>query len=197
VARQLPDEQIVQGIITLVSYRAPLPGETRFAAPGIAYWFPPLGASPLSGARRDSVIAALRAGGLPAKRHRDVAAVSAFPTALLMPLLAVLEQAGWAFAALREPARLALAARAADQALAVVARRRGQRVPALLRLINRPLAVRLALALAPRLMPLDVETYLRAHFTKVGDQTRDFLRTYQALGHEAGLPTDGLDQLSV
>jgi ketopantoate reductase len=197
VRRHLAEEQIVQGIITLVSYRAPLPGETRFGDRGVAYWFPPLGASPLSGARREQVVAALRAGGLPTRRIRDVAAVSAFPTALLMPLLAVLEQAGWALGGLRETARLRTAARASGQALAVMAHQRGQRVPWALRLLNRPPAVRLLLALAPRLMPLDVETYLRVHFTKVGDQTRDFLRTYLTLGRAAGLPTDALDRLSV
>jgi len=55
--------------------------------------------------------------------------------------------------------------------------------------------VRLALAVAPRLMPLDLETYLRVHFTKVGDQTRDFLRTYTSLGEAAGLPTGALARL--
>jgi ketopantoate reductase len=192
VAQRLPAEQIVQGVITLVGYRAPLPGETRFPRPGVAYWFPPLSPSLMSGARREPVLAALRAGGLPARRYRDIAAVAAFPTALLMPLLAALEQAGWSFRALREPARLALATRAAGEALAVMAHQGGRRVPWPLRLLNRPLVVRLALALAPRVMPLDTEAYLRVHFTKVGDQTRDFLRTYLTVGRGAGLPTDGL-----
>jgi ketopantoate reductase len=196
VRRHLPEEQIVQGIITLISYRAPLPGETRFGAPGTAYWFPPLAASPVSGQRRDSVVAALQAGGLPARRIRDVGAVAAFPTALLMPLLAVLEQAGWTFRGLREPGRLRLATHAADQALAVMARHRAQRSPWPLRLFCRPTPVRLLLAVAPRIMPLDLETYLRVHFTKVGDQTRDFLHTYLTLGRTAGLPTDGLERLS-
>jgi hypothetical protein len=196
VGRYLSDEQIVQGIITLVSYRAPLPGETRFGAPGIAYWFPPLAASPISGRRRDSAVAALRAGGLPARRIRDVGAVAAFPTALLMPLLAALEQAGWSFRGLRDPGRLQLATQGAHQALAAIARHRAQRAPWVLRWLVRPALVRLLLALAPRIMPLDLETYLRVHFTKVGDQTRDFLRTYLQLGRSAGLATDGLERLT-
>jgi 2-dehydropantoate 2-reductase len=195
VRGRVPDEQIVQGIITVVSYRAPLPGETRFGAPGVAYWFPPLASSPMSGARRQAVQSALRAGGLPARRHRDVGATAAFPTALLMPLLAVLEQAGWAFRALREPGRLKLATRAAGQALAVMARHRGRPAPWALHLVNRAFVVGAVLTLAPLLMPLDVETYLRVHFTKVGDQTRDFLRTYLSIGRSAGLPTDALAQL--
>jgi 2-dehydropantoate 2-reductase len=151
----------------------------------------------MSGERRTAVLAALRAGGLPARAHRDVAAVSAFPTALLMPLLAVLEQAGWSFRAMREPGRLALARQAAGEALQVMSRHShsGRSAPLPLRLANRPLFVRLLLRVAPLVMPFDVESYLRVHFTKVGDQTRDFLRTYLRLGREAGLPTDGLAQL--
>jgi 2-dehydropantoate 2-reductase len=142
------------------------------------------------------VVAALRAGGLPARRHRDIAPGSAFPTAMLMPLLAVLERAGWKFDVVRERERLALAARAGEQALQVMARHQGQRPPLALRLVNHPLAVRLVLAVAPRIMPFDLEAYLQVHFTKVGDQTRDFLRTYLALGRGAGLPTDALAQLT-
>jgi hypothetical protein len=50
--------------------------------------------------------------------------------------------------------------------------------------------------LASWAMPFDVETYLRVHFTKVGDQTRDFLRTYLALGRSGGQRTDALALLS-
>jgi ketopantoate reductase len=191
----LPAERMVQGVITLIGYRAPLPGETRFSQPGVAYWFPPLSPSPMSGERVEPVLAALRAGGLPARRHRNIGAVSSFPTALLMPLMAALEQAGWSFRTIREAGRLALAAEAAGEALRVIAGHEGRPAPWPLRLVNRPLAVRLALALAPRLMPLDIESYLRAHFTKVGDQTRDFLRTYLRLGKAAGLPTAALARL--
>jgi ketopantoate reductase len=196
VEAQVPAEQIVQGVITVISYLAPLPGETRFPRPGVAYWFGPLAKSPLSGPRAPVVVAALRAGGLPARRAGDLSRSSAFPTALFMPLLKVLEQAGWSFQRVREPARLALAARAGDEAVRVMARRQGTRAPLLLRLINHPLAVRLVLAVAPRIMPFDLEAYLKVHFTKVGDQTRDFLRTYLALGRGAGLPTDALSQVT-
>ena len=35
--------------------------------------------------------------------------------------------------------------------------------------------------LAKVVIPLDIETYLQYHFTKVGDQTRMFLDNYAAL----------------
>src|SRR5204862_1343250 len=44
LAAHVPGERIVQGMITLVSYFAPLPGEA-LPEPGVAYWLPPLSAS--------------------------------------------------------------------------------------------------------------------------------------------------------
>jgi 2-dehydropantoate 2-reductase len=60
---------------------------------------------------------------------------------------------------------------------------------------KRPLAVRLLLRLAPLLMPFPLEVYLRVHFTKVGGQTRDFMRSYTELGRGAGLPVGELARL--
>lgn len=193
VERHVPADQIVEGVITVISYRAPLPGETRFPSPGVAYWFGPLAASPMSGPpdRLEPVLAALRAGELPARRHPDIGDSSVFPTAVFMPLLAALEGAGWSFRALLRSQRLREAVAAGREALRVMAHRRGRPAPLVMRLLG-PLALRAVLAIAPRIMPFDLETYLRVHFTKVGDQTRDFLRTYLAQGRSAGLPTDAL-----
>ena len=41
IAAGAAKERVVSGVITLISYSAPLPGETRFPRPGMAYWFPP------------------------------------------------------------------------------------------------------------------------------------------------------------
>jgi hypothetical protein len=196
VEAHVAPEAIVQGIITLIGYQAPLPGEARFPRPGVAYWFPPLASSPLSGPRAREVVAALRGGGLPARRIADAGPMAAFGTALMMPLLAALERAGWTFGGLRGSGLLPAASRAAGEALEVMAHHQRRRAPWPLRAFHHPLLIRTALAMLPRLMPFDLEAYLRAHFTKVGDQTRDLLHTYRALGEHAGLPTDGLAQLT-
>ena len=44
-------ERVVAGSIGFLSYHAPLPAETRFAAPGMAYWFFPTQKSPFAWAR--------------------------------------------------------------------------------------------------------------------------------------------------
>ena len=198
VVAHVPEHRIVQGIITVISYRAPLPGETRFPEPGIAYWFPPLTPSPLSGAaaRVVAVVHALRRGGLPARRIADVASRGAFGAALLMPVIAVLESVGWRLDALRHRAHLALAIRAGREAMDIVAQRRGRHPPLALRLAGHALVVRSLLRVAPLATPFDLETYLRVHFTKVGDQTRDALRTYLAWGRTARLPTEALAKVS-
>jgi 2-dehydropantoate 2-reductase len=197
VLRALPAGQLVQGTITAVAYRAPLPGEEgRYPQPGTAYWLPPAPA-PFSGPRErlDPVVAALRAGGMRARRVRDVEALVPFATALFMPVLAVLEQAGWSLAELGRGDRLARALRAGREAMRVTAAQVGRRAPWPLRLV-RPWAVRALLRLAPRVAPLDLQAYLRVHFTKVGDQTRDFLRHYLAGGEAAGLPVETLRQVA-
>lgn len=191
------EERLVQGLISLISYHAPLPGETRFARPGMAYWFPPMGPSPFSGpaARRDAVVAALRRGRLPAKKHADVARTAGFPTAVMMPYLVALELGGWTVDGAVRAGKLALGARGAREAIDVVRARLGK-PPFGTGLLARAGVLRTGVFLARPFIPLPLEIYLQEHFTKVGDQTREFLDGYIAKGKAAGLPTAALEQLA-
>jgi 2-dehydropantoate 2-reductase len=188
-------DRVVDGVIGFLAYHAPLPGETRFPGPGTAYWLPPA-PSPFSGARAAEVVAALRRGKLPAKQIRDAAAAAPFQSAVLYALLVALEAARWSFAELRTGDRLQLAARAAAQAMAIVSRQRGRPIPWRIRLVARPVVLRIALRLARWIAPLDLETYLRIHFTKLGDQTRAGIASYLAHGQTAGMATDAIAQLA-
>jgi 2-dehydropantoate 2-reductase len=187
--------RVVDGAIGFLSYHAPLPGETRFAEPGMAYWCPPA-PSPFSGARAADVVAALRRGKLPARRVRDVGATAPFQAAVLYAYLVALEAARWSIAGLRASDHMRLAGRAAAQALAIVGRQRGRRVPWRIRFAARPFVIGLVLRLARRIVPLDLETYLRIHFTKFGDQTRAGIQAYVDHGRRAGLPADAIEQLA-
>lgn len=190
-------ERLVQGIISLISYHAPLPGEARFPRPGMAFWFPPLAPSPFSGpvARVDAVVKALTAGGLPAKRHKDVGKSAGFPTAVMMPYLAALELGGWTVRGAVNSGTLALGARGAREAIAVVGHALGK-PPLRVRLLARPRILRLGVWAARPIIPLPLETYLREHFTKVGDQTTDFLDLYIAKGRAANLAVEALSELA-
>jgi 2-dehydropantoate 2-reductase len=196
VLEHVAEERLVTGLISLIAYAAPLPGETRFAEPGNAYWFLPLSPSPFSGprARVDAVVAALRAGGMPARRHPDVPGFAGFPSAILTPYLVALEASGWSLDRLGENA--GAAGRAAREALAAVASRpEAGRRPPLLGLAARPLVVRAGLWLGRKVIPLDLETYFREHFTKVGDQTRLMMSQYIDLARSKGLPSASLESL--
>ncbi len=197
VERHVAGERIVQGLISLVSYPAPLPGETRFPEPGIAYWFPPLSPSPFSGpsARVDEVVEALDAGDFPATRHPDVSKLAGFPNALMMPYLVALEAAGWTFDGLRAGDHLGRASRASREAMAVVERKHGNRRPAALALAARPFVLRTGLSIGRLVVPFDLETYFRVHFTKVGDQTRAMMARYIELARHEGLPSQALEEL--
>lgn len=193
-------ERVVAGMIGLMAYAAPLPGEPGVAQdrPGTAYWFPPLGKCPFSGApaRVRPLVALLRQGGFPAACARDVPAQLAFGVALLDPHMVALEVAGFSLRSLRaDRALLARAAAASREATAITAAFRGVRAPRFKGALERA-GVRVLLAMLPRLAPLDVEGFFRAHYTKVGGQTRALLATYRAEAAARGLPTPALTALS-
>lgn len=184
----VPAERLLSGMIGMVSYHAPLPGES-VPRPGIAYWLPPLAETPLSGPREraEPVVEALVRGGIRSRLHPNVPAALAFGGAVLDMHIAALECTGWSFRELRrDPTALALASRAAREAIAIASRRLGVRAPLAPRLV-RPCLMRIATRLAPRLAPLDLETYFRVHFTKVGAQRRLGLRTHVELAERFGL----------
>jgi 2-dehydropantoate 2-reductase len=200
VVSHVPASRLVIGIIAFVAYPAPLAGETRFPEPGLAYWLPPLLASPFAGppAARRAVVRALKKGGLPAvalpARDRSGRA-GAFGVALSMPLLMALEAADWSFARLRKSRELLdLWALATRQALGAAAAHTGLRPPPV-RLAVSTLGPRWLLPLSRGVTPFPLETYLAYHFTKVGDQTRHYLRELIAWGREAGVPVDAIESL--
>jgi len=190
-------DRIVSGVISLLSYPAPLPGETRFPEPGMAYWFPPASPSLFSGSadRVAAIVATLRAGKQPAKRTVDAAKAAMFPSAAMMPYLVALEAAGWSFRGLVRSPHAALAARGAREALAIVGRAHVARIPFGIRFAARRSIIRTGLWFARRVVPLPLETYLKEHFTKVGAQTREMMEHYIALGAAAGQSVEALTEL--
>jgi 2-dehydropantoate 2-reductase len=196
ILRVVPVDRLVAGMITVISYHAPLPGET-VPEPGMAYWFPPLQPAPFSGPveRTRAVVGALRAGKQPATIKRDVPAMVIFPSALLMVLLTALERARWSFRELKAGAVLPSVRPAVAEAFAIIQAEHGTRAPRLLGMITRPFWLRRIITLARWVLPLDAETYFRVHFTKVNEQTRMFMRAYIEQGAKLGTPTNALRAL--
>jgi 2-dehydropantoate 2-reductase len=200
VAARVAPSRIVLGTIYFLAYHAPLPvptTATRVDGPGVAYWLYQQRA-PFSGQppRAAAVVAALRAGKLPARVARDTRREVALPTAILEGFVAALEAAGWSFRRMRAEGLVTTGAHAAAEGLRVVAHELGIAIPLALRAAATPLGFRAALAVAPRIVPTELEAYLQAHFTKVGDQMHASLERLVERGRAAGLPTPALSELA-
>ncbi|PTL84561.1 ketopantoate reductase family protein [Vitiosangium sp. GDMCC 1.1324] len=193
----VPAERLVSGMIPFLSFHAPLKPGDPVPKPGTAFWMPPMSRGLFSGPpeRLEQVVRTLRAGGYPASRTRDVSRAAAIPTAVLTVFVQGLEAAGWSFERFRQRDSLERVVPAAREAVQIAAWRTKCSPSAVLSLL-RPLLFKLLLPIASRVAPIDLETYLRVHFTKVGDQTRAIMRTYVDLGRSAGLPVEHLQSLS-
>lgn len=198
-------ERIAQGIIGFLAWATPLEGSTdrRELAvaddPGIAYFTPPGMVIPISSPserRALQVIDALRAGGMGSHLVGDAEADLAFGTAILMPLVGGLELAGWSFATFREGDRASLVTEAAKEALAVTVAETGREPPIFSRALLLPELLRLGFWAMPKVAPIDIETYLRVHFTKVGEQTRVLLAGYSERAARRGLPNDAIESMT-
>lgn len=190
-----PGVRLAQGIIALIAYQAPLPGETRFPEPGVAVYAPltcPFAGPPEVRPALEAFVAVLAAGGMRVEIRGDLDSDGAFGTLVMATWVTALRAAGWTFAGLSETG--ALAHRAVGQALPVVAAHTGLRAPRWPALL-RPWLVRLGMRAAAAWMPLPLETYLRVHFTKVGAQTRMHVGEIVERGAARGMPVDAVREL--
>ncbi len=192
----LPSERCVSGLIPMMSYFAPMEGE-QLSEPGVAYWFPPLSPTALSGspARRDAVIDALKRGKCSAAAHRNVREVSAFGAAVLIPHVVALEGAHWSYEALASEHWLVDSVSSTREAIAAAAAHLKISVPFVARFF-RPWTMRILLRIVRFIAPLDVAAFFKSHFTKVREQSKMQMAEYIALGVESGQSVTGLTRLT-
>lgn len=195
LAARFPSERIVSGLIALVAWQSPLPHEPEHPE-GIAIWWPPMGKLPFKGPRDRAQVAmdALAAGGAAVRYEGEKVDGGPLAGGVLTTHVAALEGVGWTFAALRQSPLRKVAARAAREAIGVLASLRGKKPP-FARALVRPWVVGTALRIAAWRMPFDFEVYLGYHFTKVRDQTAFALSELVRLGRAAGLPVDAIEEL--
>ena len=193
--KHVPESRLVCGMITLISYQAPLPNEPCHS-PGMAYWFPPATPAYFSGPAPvvTAIVNLLKKGGQPAAKHRDVSAMGSSGTAILMPLLLGLEREAWSFKQFTSTQALKDSLRAIQETLRIAAEQSNQGIP-VWRHVLVPSLFKTILWLGERVLPLPLETYLKYHFTKVGAQTRLFIDAYINLGKDRDLPTGNLIKL--
>jgi 2-dehydropantoate 2-reductase len=198
--------QLVQGGITLVAYHAPLPGGAPYGGrspealpePGMAYWLPPGQPAMFAGeaGRVQTVRAALEAGGFATRTSPDLQKENIVGMPALNVLVCALEASHWSFEELLNGPNLEIASCAVRESVAVFARLRGVSMPATPAwLFSRPATIRLILHGSKYVVPFDFETYLKVHFTKVGEQMHQGLRDFIRHGAELGVPTPALQKL--
>jgi len=190
------EDRLVQGVIMFIAYQSPLPGLEAPLAPGVAFWLPPGSPCPFAGPepRVREVVQTLKAGGLPAKHDATGPAHAASLSAIMMPNLVALEAESWSLSRFWGSPKRKLAARAAEEALAIVGRETGRSAGAVLRwATSRMLGP--GLRIGRRIMPLPLEAYLAYHFTKVSDQTHAMIAVYIQRGEALQLPVASLVEL--
>jgi hypothetical protein len=193
----VPQERGAWGMLAIISFQAPLPSQT-LPEPGVSYWFPFGGRLAFSGSPEvvDLVTKALSAGGMPTGKVASVQTEVAFSGAILSMVVVALECAGWSFTALRrDPALLGLSVAAMRESWEVATATSGAKTPGALKLI-RPFMLKAILAIAPYILPLDLEEFFNFHYVKVAEQTLLMLNTDLARGTASGVARPATAELA-
>jgi len=188
-------ERVVQGMVGMISYQAPLPGE--HLEPGVAYLFPPFAPSTFGGQREraTSVVELLHKGGCPAAVRMDANEQAMLGTSMLTPMIAALEVANWNFKTFTSSPLLPLALDASAEAATVVEAKSGAK-SWLMPKLRRPFVFKTLLPLAESLTPFPLQKYLQYHFSKVRPQTIGNMRQFLEYGTSYGTSTVALKELA-
>lgn len=190
VGRYVPPEALTRGLIALISFHTPLPGEA--GEKGMAWMFPPFSPSSFSGPQSQSVVRRLKSGGCPATSVRDVSVKSKHGGAVMMPIIAVLSCCDWSFERLLIHTSLRHAVAASHEAIRVI--RTGWTSHVVTLFVN-TWSLSIALRVAPYFVPFHLEKMLQSHFTKVGDQTLAIIKEYLVRADRQHLQVPALKRL--
>lgn len=195
-----PKEQVVCGIVNFISYQTPLPDLPDYhpdaTKNGVAYLVLPMMPAEFSGNehRLPGVMSAMSSGRFNVKVEQDASRIYADRSAMMIPLVALLEMENWSFNKLRISNSLDLAVGAAREALAIVAAKFGRRLNWTERLFSL-FWVKMALPVMRFLSPMDAESYVKFQFVKTAPQTRMMLKHFIDDGEKLGQPVQSLKEL--
>ncbi|MGM0563897.1 MAG: 2-dehydropantoate 2-reductase N-terminal domain-containing protein [Pseudomonadota bacterium] len=190
---QLYKGPIQHGLIGLISFHTPLPGH-QSPPEGWGYYLPPRSAMLDDSQPGKRAAKLLKAGGYPAVSMKNLPWVAGRATALTIPAISALETAGWSLKNIRNKRYLTMASGASREATTISAHYFKIRTPLTVPL-QRPWLFRLLALVAPRVIPIPLETYLHYHFSKVGEQTRLMLDQWIEEGKRRRLPVTKLKEL--
>jgi 2-dehydropantoate 2-reductase len=197
LSQVIPENQILQGMISLISYQTD-DINTSAKPSGTAYYLPPL-PMPISATNsieqkipRAHIVNLFNNSGIKAKAVDSAVEESRLPSAFLMTFLCALEAADWKFDQLRNSPELLSQLSKAQQALlphqfssqqpSQTETKQGlflQLKKDLLSSLLKPWLYKLLLRIAPIFVPLPLEAYLKKHFLKVRPQTMMYMKEYE------------------
>lgn len=197
VKERIPEKHIVQGMISMISYQCPMPKEYA-PQPGIAYWLPWVAPTPFAGnpAHCRTLVSTFREAKMRAKVDQNLTLAAPYPNAALMQFLSALQICDWKFSKLSSNGALRhKTAKAIKQSFQAIAAEYGSKVPFWHKVVTGRV-LQVGLGIAPKIMPLDLETYLEFHFMKVNDQTQLYMQTYTDLAKKHNIRCNELEWLN-
>lgn len=189
LSRNIPGVPLAEGLISLIAYQTPLidnRNQQLSQQPdkrGIAYYLPPM-AMPVSSNNKQlarQLTALFSDSQIKARVSRSAIADSKLPSAFLMTFLCALEAADWKLEQLsRNKALLTELTRAQHFFLPTRLPQHWQQLTMrfFITAALRPITYRLLIRIAPSLLPLPLEAYLKSHFSKVRQQTLLYMQDY-------------------
>ena len=197
---KLGPDRLLIGSIPIVSYLAPLPGET-ITPPGYVSWTPPGQKVILQGPieKAESLAAVFSHGEMPSKALNSMVQISIVPSIFLQILVASLESNEWCFKRLFRKGNLEITSKAISQAIPIAAAM--SKIPNPMKIpivwfFTKPFVIKFILKQAKWVVPFDFEAYMKVHFTKVGEQMHQGMKLLISEGEKFELPKETIEMLS-
>ncbi len=195
---------VVFGSIPIISYLAPMPGES-FQETGYAFYLPPFAKATWSSkdpAAAQNVSTLFTSGGLVSKVTPENDSSGILGEALLRSLVAGLELSEWSFSRLLNGPTLPLVTGAIREMTKIQSSLASKISPVkdpgksiAGKFLSSGIGVRTAMAVSRAMMPFDFESFLRVHFTKVDTQMHHAIDELIEESKKLGIPSSNLKLL--
>lgn len=187
---------IVTAMISLISYTNDIDGKFAchyYASPAMPMPFSDIENSPKPQAKQ--VAKLFNDAGIKSKAVKSSVKSSIYPNIFLTMFVLALEAAGWSFDTLKNSGYLLDSMRQSIQALNTASKKEYGLMSPIHGYLLPNFVLRLGLKLAPSLFPFDIETYLKQHFTKVGEQSYEHARHYIDIAKKHGVDAQVVEGL--
>ena len=195
--KYFPEKSVVPGVITLISFATPL-DTSGPQEKGMAFWFPAFTKAFIDGEGTSvsEVLRILTSAGFPIARKKllNNPGFVYFGSTFLNLFIRNLEMNDWELGAFHNDEVSKLLKDSTLEGFEVVSKKFSMKAPIYRHFFGKTF-YNLAIKLALKTMPFDLEKYLKVHFTKVGPQMRKNLHDLISEGQKHQLSLRALDKL--